>query len=376
MDPQMLIGQSSTLGLPAPYWFIVLFKVLGFTLHFVPMSLWFTGIVTAMIAVRLGSHGATLSRRLMNQMPLIISAGVNLGIVPLLFVQVAYYKVFYPATILMAWPWLSIIALLCVAYYAVYIYAVGLRRAKPLNARTRACGWIAAILFIAIGYLFTSAFSLMADVGAWPALYESTSVGGAPLGIALHGGMYAGARFLMAFGLAFIVLAAYIFLDAKALAGRETAEYRAWGAKAARNVALLALLVFAIGGFPYIFVATPEAIRAALMSPPHLFFALGAMGLPLLAALMVIFGARGGPGLAWLIAVLAFLAIGVNAIVRQIVQNLRLAPYIDFAAEPVNMQLSPLLLFLVLFVAGLGVIAWMVAKVVQVNRREVAGGKK
>ncbi|HES58399.1 MAG TPA: hypothetical protein ENO21_03110, partial [Firmicutes bacterium] len=171
MDPQMLIGQSSTLGLPAPFWFIVLFKVLGFTLHFVPMSLWFTGIITAMIVARMGGHGATLNRRLMNQMPLIISAGVNLGIVPLLFVQVAYYKVFYPATILMAWPWISIIALLCVAYYAVYVYAVGLRRGVPLNGITRASGWIAALLFIAIGYLFTAAFSLMADVGAWPELY-------------------------------------------------------------------------------------------------------------------------------------------------------------------------------------------------------------
>ena len=35
-------------------------------------------------------------------MPVIVAVGINLGIVPLLFIQVAYYKFFYPATILMA----------------------------------------------------------------------------------------------------------------------------------------------------------------------------------------------------------------------------------------------------------------------------------
>ena len=62
----------------------------------------------------------------MAQMPVIVALGVNFGIVPLLFVQVAYYKVFYPATILMAWFWLAIIGLLIPAYYGVYVYAFGL----------------------------------------------------------------------------------------------------------------------------------------------------------------------------------------------------------------------------------------------------------
>ena len=49
---------------------------------------------------------------------------------PLLFVQLAYYSVFYPATILMAWFWLAIIGLLIPAYYGVYAYAGGLRKAS------------------------------------------------------------------------------------------------------------------------------------------------------------------------------------------------------------------------------------------------------
>ena len=63
-------------------------------------------------------------------MPVIVALGINFGVVPLLFVQLAYYKVFYPATILMAWHWLAIIGLLIPAYYGVYAYAEGIRNGR------------------------------------------------------------------------------------------------------------------------------------------------------------------------------------------------------------------------------------------------------
>ena len=75
-------------------------------------------------------------------MPVIVAVGVNLGIVPLLFVQLAYYKVFYPATILMAWFWLAIIVLLIPAYYGVYAYAWGLRgRRASREQGTTVCAY-------------------------------------------------------------------------------------------------------------------------------------------------------------------------------------------------------------------------------------------
>ncbi len=87
----------------------------------------------------------------MAQMPVIIAVGINFGIVPLLFVQVGFAKVFYPATILMAWFWLAVIVLLMPAYYGVYLYAYGLAeaRAKPMPRWKRAAGWLAAVLFLA-----------------------------------------------------------------------------------------------------------------------------------------------------------------------------------------------------------------------------------
>ena len=83
----------------------------------------------------LGSeHGRRFGSRLMAQMPVIIAMGINFGIVPLLFIQVGFGQVFYPATILMAWFWFSVIVLLVPAYYGVYLYAYGLAGAGRANA--------------------------------------------------------------------------------------------------------------------------------------------------------------------------------------------------------------------------------------------------
>ncbi len=127
IDPHALIDTTTAVGLPAPVWFIELFKWLGFSLHAVPMNLWYAGILVAMWLTALGNeHGRRFSARLMAQMPVIIAMGINLGIVPLLFVQVGFSRIFYPATVLMAWFWFAIIVLLLPAYYGVYVYAFGL----------------------------------------------------------------------------------------------------------------------------------------------------------------------------------------------------------------------------------------------------------
>ena len=128
MAPQTLIDQASAAGMPAPVWFVQFFKALGFTLHAVPMNLWYAGLLVALLLRVVGNeHARRFAARLLRQMPVIVAVGVNLGIVPLLFLQLAYYKVFYPATILMAWFWLAIIGLLIPAYYGVYAYAWGIR---------------------------------------------------------------------------------------------------------------------------------------------------------------------------------------------------------------------------------------------------------
>jgi hypothetical protein len=369
MSPTELIGPPSPLGYPAPYWFLVTFKVLGFTLHMGPMHLWFAGILVAMVLARWGSAEAhRWSARLMRQMPVIIALGINFGIVPLLFTQVAYYRVFYPATILMAWPWFSIIILLMLAYYGVYIYVSGL--GAELTPLKRAAGWVSAILFIVIGFLFSNGLSLMTHVSAWPRLWQETSVAGAPLGTALNtSDPTLWPRWLMMFGLALTTVAAYTVFDAGVFARRESAEYQRWAVGFALKLYTVGLIWFAVMGLWYL---STWPVRDQMLSSP----------LIILTALTAL-----GPGLPWLLilaqrrqvtqrlAILTGLAqfgvLALNAISRQVLQNIELSRFLDVTAEPVNLQLSPLIVFLVLFVVGLGVVVWMLQKIWRAERQPI-----
>jgi hypothetical protein len=371
MSPTELIGPPSPLGYPAPYWFLVTFKVLGFTLHMGPMHLWFAGILVAMVLARWGSAEARRwSARLMRQMPVIIALGINFGIVPLLFTQVAYYRVFYPATILMAWPWFLIIILLTFAYYGVYIYVTGLKDGAELTTLKRAAGWGSAILFVVIGFLFSNGFSLMTHLSAWPQLWRETSIAGAPLGTALNtSDPTLWPRWLMMFGLALTTVAAYTVFDAGVFARRERAEYQRWAASFALKLYTVGLIWFAVMGSWYLSTWPADARDQMLSSPLIVLTALTALG-PGLPWLLILSQRRQITQRLALLTGLAQLGVlALNAISRQIVQNIELGKFLDVTAEPVNLQLSPLIVFFILFIVGLGVVVWMVQKVWQAERQ-------
>jgi hypothetical protein len=299
----------------------------------------------------------------MEPMPIVIALGINFGIVPLLFTQVAYYKTFYPATILMAWPWVSIIALLALAYSGVYIFVAGLRSGETPLARWRqAVGWITAALFLLIGFFFSNAFSLMTNVRAWPDLWLHKSIGGAPLGTALNtSDPTLWPRWLMMLALALTTTAAFIVVDAEWFASREDAEYRAVARRIAFGTSTLGILGFAITGLWYVFGTWSEDIRAEMLGGSwRVLMGLTAIS-PGLPWLLILWQCRRGGTRerAAATALAQFLALALNATSRQIVQNAELRPFLDVTAEPVQIQWSPLILFLLLLVLGLGIIAWM-----------------
>jgi hypothetical protein len=376
MDATQLIGQASSLGYPVPFPILVFFKVLGFTLHLGPMHLFFAGILVAMLMARSrGEHAKRWAARLMNQMPIIISLGVNFGIVPLLFMQVVYYRLFYPATIMMAWPWLFIIAILIIAYYGVYIYATGLRAGK-LKGYHRTLGWISAIGFMLIGFTFASGLSLMVNVDAWPELYAKFTKAGAVWGVAMnHSEPTLLPRWLMMFGLALLTVAVYAVMDGWFFAGKESKEYRAWVPGFAVKLGALGLVWYAVCGAWYVFMAMPAGSKAYLLGPALILTVLTA-ALPGLAWLLILLQAKGlNQALALLTVVVHFLALALQAISRQFVQNVEVARYIDIAGVKLNPQWDVFILFLVLFIAGLGVVFWMIRQCVVANRAQPHGKK-
>lgn len=371
MNPMTPVAPTDPLGYPAPFWFLEFFKVLGFALHLVPMNLWYAGMVVAAVLGLFGRDNARrLAHRLIGAMPVVVALGINFGIVPLLFTQVAYYQVYYPAGILIAWPWFSVIVLLTVAYYGVYVYATQARRGQ-VKWRGMAAGWVSAALFVVIGFLFANNFSLMTNIDRWMQIFQRTAVAGAPTGLALNiGDPTLIPRWLLMFGLALTTTAAYIVIDAAFFAGNEPEEYRRYAARFAGGLYTLGLVWFAVMGTWYIFgTVDPAMLDAARANPLVLLLGvLTAVG-PGLPWLLIITQRRGvDRRLAAFTGVAQFGVLALNAISRQWLQNAEIGRYLTIGTEPVNTQWSPLILFLILFVVGLGIVAWMVKQVIAVHR--------
>jgi hypothetical protein len=293
---------------------------------------------------------------------------VNLGIVPLLFVQLAYFKLFYPATILMAWHWLAIIAMLIPAYYGVYYYAAGVRRdGAEMTPRRAAVGWLSAGLFVLIGFIFANAMSLMAHVDRWPGLWQSHQVAGAATGTAWNiGDPVFWPRWLLMFTLALSTTAVWMMFDAGVFGRKESEAYRTWAAATAGKLYLAGTIGFAAVGSWYVFGTWPAELRETMFSGTTIALTLAtaaAPGLPL----VVLFLARKSPptGTVAAVALVAqVVVLGLNAVSRQVVQNVSIARYFDVLGQRPEVQWGPLVMFLVVFVFGVGLVAWMVGQVV------------
>ena len=377
MDAHMLVETTAPSGLPAPLWFVEFFKVLGFALHAVPMGLWYAGLLLAMLLHWRGSeYGRRFGSRLMAQMPVIVAFGVNLGVVPLLFVQVAYPRLFYPATILMAWFWMAIIALLIPAYYGVYLYSFGLRDGGVMAPLRRAAGWCAAVMFIVIGFLFANGFSLMVNVADWKAIWNQTSVAGAALGTGLNtADPTLWPRWLLMFGLALTTTAAWVVVDAAWFGRRESDPYQRWAPGFAWKLYTVGLAWFAVAGSWYAFGTWSEGVSDAMFRGPLIVLTAATALAPGLPWLLMFFAWRRDSPIsrpaAALVGAAQFAVLGINAVSRQIVQDVEIAGYFPdyfrLADKLKAVQWSPLVAFLLVFVGGIAVIVWMVAQAMKAS---------
>ncbi len=372
MDPRLLIAPPSAAPYPTPFWFIELFKVLGFALHVWPMNLWYAGTIVAVLLGVLGKdNGRTVGKHIARALPFAIAFGVNFGIIPLLFVQVAYHQFFYPATILMAWPWFAVFWLVTVAYFGAYLYRLAIYDRGPVLLG-KLGGWFAAFAFIVVGFIFANALSLMTNVGGWWSIFRGAETAGAATGAALNtGDPTLIPRWLFMFGLALTSTAAFIAIDAAFMSDRDGDDYKRYAGRFAFGLYTLGLLWFAGFGSWYIFGTRSVEWGMAMAHPVMKFVFLLTAVSPGLPWLLILFQWKQPKrALAALLGVAQFGVIALNAISRQWVQNIELGRFTDLAARPVSVQWSVLITFLLIFVFGVAVVAWMISKMVQVNRRE------
>lgn len=332
----------------------------------IPMGIWFAGLVVALgCALWNCPQSRHFARRMFGQLPVFMALGINFGIVPLLFLQTTYYKSFYTATILMAWHWLAVIPILIVGYYSLYLAAFSRKETdgNARNCRMIGFGMLASLCLIAIGILITNGLTLMVRSDLWPGIMERTGHFGATTGLANNmrdPGVWL--RLATMFGLGLGTTAVWALLDSHFLSparDSETslAEYRNWTLRLALPLALLSLiLVLGVAVF-----GERSVVRAAY---PGFSLVAIPLGFNLILVILARFGKIASMTAAILTPVMQALALALFGIVRQIGQNAGTASYMDVTKIPTDVQWTPLVAFLIAFVFGLVVIAWMVKQCV------------
>ncbi|MEN8258536.1 MAG: hypothetical protein ABFS09_11805 [Thermodesulfobacteriota bacterium] len=348
MDFQTLIPSPDVLQVHWP-WFQGLLNV-TFVLHLILMNLTLGGVLICFVH-QLGGATSELDRFVVGKLPFGIAFTVNFGVAPFLFLQVIYGHFIYTSSVLMAWVWLSVIALLLIGYYGVYIY--GAKWERLGTARGYVSG-VVACCFLLIAFIFENNMTLMMEPARWQGYFDNP--GGLLLNLQEPSLL---PRYL------------HFILSSTAVAGLGLALYGDWRLRRGHEDDLgmrkLGLRWFTgstlaqIGVGLWFFKALPPHVRSFSGSVPAWLFMLF-LSLSILATLLSLVFAMGRKVRATALMTLATIVFMVG--VREIVRVQYLAPYFSLSDLQVVPQYSPMLLFLLFFAGGIALIWYMVRLVI------------
>jgi hypothetical protein len=359
MMPNFLPG-ADPIALPAPAALLRLLLIATLALHMLLLSLTIGGGLIAFFAGICGRrfknpHAQAFSRKFSAALPVILAFAITLGVAPLLFVQVLYGQFFYSATILMAWPWLSVVLAMIVAYYLLYARAFGKVGAGA--------GLLALGLLAWVAFLYVNESTLSMTPKKWWTIW-SASQSGLHLNLAEPTLLPRFSHLLVGMvAVAGIGIAAY-----GALQQKTDPKYGRWvKAHGALWFAGATLLQLAAG--LWLLLSLPRKIGQQFLGADvghtaHLFAAAGVAVLALLLAAGVRKRAARAPIV--VCAILIALVVAAMVVVREWVREAYLADYL--APANVEVQTSAVILFFALFAIGLAVIAWMLVKTARRGR--------
>ncbi|HEY8425893.1 MAG TPA: hypothetical protein VIK73_07775 [Limnochordales bacterium] len=362
--PAMLPGPDP-IGIPAPPWLLQVLLVLTYTLHtlFVGVTLGGTaiGLVSAVAGrahdeLRAGP-ARLLGAHLSQALPVAMAFSITTGVAPLLFVQVLYGPFFYTASTFVAWSWVSVIPVLIVGYYALYAWALR-RKHGP-----RAPAWGLAVT---LGALVWTAFALVNNMSLFPhpeRYGELFNLSGTALNVSeptLWPRYVHALLNLLLVGLSYVLAVGHV---AARVAPEPARRVRAGVGRALAVTLVLQAAASAWYGLALVpVVETVPLVRVGI--------AIAVAGGVVMAAawLLAERAARsrpGGPGaLRWAAGALAgtvAMAAGL-AVARHGVRMDSLQPYLQPEMWRVDLQLTPLVLFGLLLVAGLAFVAYMLLR--------------
>jgi len=356
MDFSALI--PATDAIPAEWgWFYVLLLV-TFLLHILVMNAMLGGGIIALFSLFRGrEQDKLLGQEVGYKLPYTIAFAVNMGVAPLLFLQVLYGQFAYSSSVLMAVWWLSIIGLLILAYYAAYIYDFKFDALQGLRTLILIFS-VGILLFIA--FMFSNNMTLMLQPDKWAAYFNNP--GGTLLNAEdpalwpryLH--FVVGAVAIA--GLFLALVGHFGFTKSKVDPATLIERGMTYFTKATIVQILLGL---------WFLVALPKDVMMVFMGRSAYGTGLLVTGL-VLAGALVYFGFKRK---LMLISVVALMQMVIMILMRDMVRFAYLNPYFHPADLTVTPQYSPLIFFLVVFAIGLVLVGYMI-KLALGCKKEVA----
>lgn len=158
--------------IPAPLWVITTLHVVTLTLHFVAMNFLFGGLIVLLFGRVDDRWNHPAVKRFVKLFPSAMAATVTLGVAPLLFLQLAYHRQAYAASIVSGWWWLLIPGAVMAAYYCLY----GATFARA-HGRIPVLLGAAALLLAYVSFVYSTVFSMAERPDLYHALYAANSSG-------------------------------------------------------------------------------------------------------------------------------------------------------------------------------------------------------
>ncbi len=362
---ETVVPQIDPIAVPAPVWLIQFLLMFTFILHLLAMNFVLGGGVIAAVSEIKGrrsgvQHHFELSRRLSKGLPIALAFTINLGVPPLLFLQVMYGHFFYTSSIIMAWPWLSVILFVILAYYGYYLY--NFRFEKLSGTRFWVVGGSAFFLTI-VAFLYTNNMTLMLTPATWKEVYVG-SASGAFLNL---GELTLVPRFLHFFIAALAVGGLVVILYGLAKQKTEP-EFSKWAIKYGIWWFLIPTFTQFIVGVIFL-ITLPRDVMLLLMGGSitgTVFFLIAIMGAIASVMIFLLSLQRDEPK-PLLYAGFAVLLVTIISMVfvRDVVRSGYIAEYFTLDQLQVEPQTGIILLFFLLFIGGLGIVGWMLQKTTQ-----------
>jgi hypothetical protein len=164
MDPSVLVPTPDSIPAPA-----MVFEILGgatLFLHLIIINVVIGGLLVGIWKL-LRPSGSRRSP-FWKGLPVAMALAINLGVAPLLFMQVNWGTHFFSSSVLMALPWLLVVPTLILAYYALY----GVQAGRWEGALAP----VAVLLMLGIGFVLVNNMTLMLEPGRW-AVYQQSRDG-------------------------------------------------------------------------------------------------------------------------------------------------------------------------------------------------------